>query len=83
MKLELGKSPAGGTFPAPALTVHKPARRALFSFIVTFVLSWIYMFLIMSDKTPNIYHAGHKKAPLATEERVVASLIWPRTVGYG
>src|SRR5450432_1274597 len=36
-------------------TAHKLARRALFSFILTFVLSRIAVFLIMSDEMPNLY----------------------------
>ena len=36
-------------------TAHRLARRALFSFIVTFVLSRICVFLIMSDEMPNFY----------------------------
>ncbi len=40
-------------------TAHKLARRALFSFIVTFVLSRICVFLIMSDEMPNFYFFLH------------------------
>jgi hypothetical protein len=36
-------------------TAHKLARRALFSFIVTFVLSRVFVFLIMSKEIPNLY----------------------------
>ena len=36
-------------------TAHKLARRALFSFIVTFVLSRVFVFLIMSKEMPNLY----------------------------
>jgi len=36
-------------------TAHKLARRTLFSFILTFVLSQIFVFLIMSDEMPNLY----------------------------
>ena len=36
-------------------TAHRLARRALFSFIVTFVLSRTCVFLIMSDVMPNFY----------------------------
>jgi hypothetical protein len=36
-------------------TAHKLARFALFSFIVTFVLSRVFVFLIMADEMPNLY----------------------------
>ena len=40
-------------------TAHKLARRALFSFIVTFVLALICVFLIMSGQMPNFYFFLH------------------------
>ena len=40
-------------------TAHKLARHALFSFILTFVLSRICVFLIMSDEMPNFYFFLH------------------------
>ena len=40
-------------------TAHKLARYALFSFIVTFVLSRICVFLIMSDEMSNLYFFMH------------------------
>ena len=40
-------------------TAHKLARYTLFSFIVTFVLSRICVFLIMSDEMPNFYFFLH------------------------
>ena len=40
-------------------TAHKLARLALFSFIVTFVLSRICVLLIMSDQMPNFYFFLH------------------------
>jgi hypothetical protein len=36
-------------------TAHRLARRALFSFILTFVLSRVFVFLIMSKQIPNFY----------------------------
>jgi hypothetical protein len=36
-------------------TVHRLARRALFSFIVTFVLARVFVFLIMAKEMPNLY----------------------------
>jgi hypothetical protein len=41
--------------PIPRETAHKLARYALFSFIVTFVLSRVFVFLIMADEMPNLY----------------------------
>jgi hypothetical protein len=40
-------------------TANKLARRALFSFIVTFILSRVCVFLIMSDEMPNLYFFLH------------------------
>src|ERR1700722_7884553 len=39
----------------PRETAHKLARYALFSFIVTFVLSRVFVFLIMAREMPNLY----------------------------
>ena len=36
-------------------TVHRLARRALFGFILTFVLARIFVFLIMAREMPNLY----------------------------
>ena len=36
-------------------TAHKLARFALFSFLVTFILSRVFVFLIMSKLMPNLY----------------------------
>jgi hypothetical protein len=41
-------------------TAHKLARYALFSFIVTFILARIFVFLIMADMMQNLYFfVGH------------------------
>jgi hypothetical protein len=40
-------------------TVHRLARRALFSFILTFVLSRVCVFLIMAGEMPNLYFFMH------------------------
>ena len=40
-------------------TAHRLARRALFGFIVTFVMARICVFLIMSDEMPNLYLFMH------------------------
>jgi hypothetical protein len=36
-------------------TAHRLARRALFGFIVTFVLARVFVFLIMAGTMPNMY----------------------------
>jgi hypothetical protein len=36
-------------------TAHKLARLALFSFILTFILARVFVFLIMSKEMPNLY----------------------------
>jgi len=40
-------------------TAHRLARRALFGFIVTFVLARVFVFLIMSKAMPNFYFFLH------------------------
>src|SRR5450756_2379814 len=40
-------------------TAHRLARRVLFGFIVTFVLSRVFVFLIMADEMPNLYFFLH------------------------
>jgi hypothetical protein len=40
-------------------TAHKLARYALFSFIVTFILARVFVFLIMSREMPNLYFFMH------------------------
>jgi hypothetical protein len=40
-------------------TAHQLARRALFSFILTFALSRVFVFLIMSKAMPNLYFFLH------------------------
>jgi len=36
-------------------TAHRLARRALFAFILTFVLARVFVVLIMSKQMPNLY----------------------------
>lgn len=36
-------------------TAHKLARRALFGFLMTFILARVFVFLIMSKAMPNLY----------------------------
>jgi hypothetical protein len=40
-------------------TAHKLARYALFSFLVTFILARVFVFLIMSKEMPNLYFFMH------------------------
>src|SRR6202142_128377 len=40
-------------------TAHRLARRALFGFILTFVLSRVAVFLIMAGEMPNLYFFMH------------------------
>jgi hypothetical protein len=40
-------------------TAHKLARYALFSFIVSFILARVFVFLIMSKDMPNLYLFMH------------------------
>jgi hypothetical protein len=40
-------------------TVHRLARRALFAFILTFVLARVFVFLIMAKEMPNLYFFMH------------------------
>jgi len=39
----------------PRETAHRLARRALFAFLLTFILSRVFVFLIMSRRMPNLY----------------------------
>ena len=40
-------------------TAHKLARLALFSFLMTFILARVFVFLIMADAMPNMYFFMH------------------------
>ena len=40
-------------------TAHKLARMSLFAFLLTFILSRVFVFLIMSDEMPNFYFFLH------------------------
>ncbi|MBV8910476.1 MAG: hypothetical protein JOZ89_06925, partial [Gammaproteobacteria bacterium] len=44
-----------GTSPTP----HELARRALFAFLLTFILARTLVFLIMADRIPNLYFFLH------------------------
>jgi hypothetical protein len=43
----------------PRETAHQLARHALFSFLVTFILARVFVFLIMSRLMPNLYFFMH------------------------
>src|SRR5271170_1768085 len=40
-------------------SAHKLARLALFSFLMTFILARVFVFLIMADVMPNMYFFMH------------------------
>ena len=40
-------------------TAHQLARLALFSFLMTFILARVFVFLIMADAMPNLYFFMH------------------------
>ena len=44
-----------GNHPLHRETAHRLARRALFGFLVAFVLSRVFVLLIMSRQIPNLY----------------------------
>jgi len=43
----------------PRETAHRLARRALFSFVLMFILSRVFVFLIMAKEVPNFYFFMH------------------------
>jgi len=68
-------------------TAHKLARRALFSFILTFVLSRICVFLIMAGAMPNLYfflhgtHVHHLNYGIFLMSAVCGYSVFRRPVG--
>src|SRR6202142_4204483 len=68
-------------------TAHKLARYTLFSFIVTFVLSRMCVFLIMSDEMPNFYfflhgtHVHHLNYGIFLMSAVCGYSVFRRPVG--
>jgi hypothetical protein len=68
-------------------TAHKLARYTLFSFIVTFVLSRVCVFLIMSDVMPNFYfflhgtHVHHLNYGIFLMSAVCGYSVFRRPVG--
>jgi len=50
-----GEQRATTAHKLPRETAHRLARRALFAFILTFILARVFVFLIMSRRMPNLY----------------------------
>ncbi len=71
----------------PRETAHKLARRTLFGFIVTFVLSRVCVFLIMSKEMPNLYfflkgtHVHHLNYGIFLLAAVCGYSVFRRPVG--
>jgi len=68
-------------------TPHRLARRALFSFILTFLISRIVVFLIMSRQIPNLYfflqgtHVHHLNYGIFLLSAVAGYAIFRRPAG--
>ena len=68
-------------------TVHRLARRALFGFIVTFVLARIFVFLIMAKAMPNLYffmgktHVHHLNYGILLMSAVAGFSVFRRPTG--
>lgn len=73
--------------PIHKATAHKLARLALFSFIVTFVVSRVFVFLIMSKAIPNFYfflrgtHVHHLNYGIFLIASVCGYSVFRRPVG--
>jgi hypothetical protein len=69
-------------------TAHRLARRALFGFIVTFVVARICVFLIMSDEMPNLYlfmhgtHVHHLNYGILLMSAVCGYSVFRRPTGW-
>jgi hypothetical protein len=72
----------------PRETAHKLARRALFGFVLTFVLSRVFVFLIMSKAMPNMYffmgktHVHHLNYGIFLLATVCGYSVFRRPVGH-
>ncbi len=68
-------------------TAHRLARRALFGFIVTFVLARVFVLLIMAGKMPNMYfflrgtHVHHLNYGIFLLAAVCGYSVFRRPVG--
>ena len=71
----------------PRETAHRLARRALFSFILTFILARVFVFLIMSKQMPNFYfflggtHVHHLNYGIFLLAAVCGYSVFARPVG--
>jgi len=71
----------------PRETAHKLARKALFSFIVTFIASRVMVFLIMAKAVPNFYffmsgtHVHHLNYGIFLLSAVCGYSVFRRPVG--
>lgn len=71
----------------PRETAHRLARRALFGFILTFVLARVFVFLIMSKQMPNLYfflsgtHVHHLNYGIFLLAAVCGYSVFVRPVG--
>jgi hypothetical protein len=69
-------------------TAHRLARRALFGFILTFVLARVCVFLIMSKEMPNLYfflhgtHVHHLNYGIFLLATVCGYSVFRRPVGH-
>jgi hypothetical protein len=68
-------------------TAHKLARLSLFAFLLTFIVSRIFVFLIMSDSMPNFYfflsgtHVHHLNYGIFLLAAVCGYSVFRRPVG--
>jgi hypothetical protein len=68
-------------------TAHRLARKALFSFMLTFILSRVAVFLIMSDQMPNFYfflrgtHVHHLNYGIFLMAAVCGYSVFRRPIG--
>jgi hypothetical protein len=69
-------------------TARRLARRALFGFIVTFVLARVFVFLIMAGKMPNLYffmhgtHVHHLNYGIFLMAAVCGYSVFRRPIGH-
>ncbi len=73
----------------PRATVHGLARRALFGFLVTFIIARICVFLIMTGSVPNMYlfmhgtHVHHLNYGIFLLSFVAGYSVFRRPTGRG
>lgn len=79
--------PAAAEHTIPRETAHRLARRALFGFILTFVLARVFVVLIMSKQMPNLYfflsgtHVHHLNYGIFLLAAVCGYSVFVRPVG--